>query len=36
MIPSGSYILTVIVDSKNQVSECNENNNIKETIITVP
>lgn len=35
-ITAGSYILTVIADSKNQVSECNENNNLKEMIIRVP
>ncbi len=36
LITAGNYILTVIVDSKNQVPECNENNNLKEAIIQVP
>lgn len=36
IITAGNYILTVIVDSKNQVPECNEDNNLKETIIQVP
>jgi len=36
LLTAGSYILTVVADSKQQVSECNEENNIKETIITVP
>lgn len=36
LLTAGSYILTVMVDSKQQVSECNEENNIRETIITVP
>lgn len=32
----GRYILTVAADSKHQVSECNEENNIKETIVNIP
>lgn len=36
MITPGSYILTVIADSKTQVPECNEDNNLKEKIIQVP
>lgn len=36
LLTAGSYILTVVADSKQQISECNEENNIKETIITVP
>lgn len=36
MITAGSYILTAVVDDKNQIAECNEDNNIKEAIVTVP
>jgi len=36
LITAGSYILTAIVDSKQQVSECNEDNNAQEAIVTVP
>ncbi len=36
LITAGSYILTVVVDNKNQIQECNEENNTKETIVTVP
>jgi hypothetical protein len=36
VITSGNYILTVMVDSQKQISECDENNNIKEAIIQVP
>ncbi len=36
MITPGTYILTVMVDSTNQISECDEKNNIKEAIIQVP
>lgn len=36
VITAGNYILTVIADSKDQVAECNENNNLKETIVQVP
>jgi len=36
LLTAGSYILTVVADSKQQVSECNEENNTKEMSITVP
>lgn len=36
LITAGNYILAVIADSKGQVPECNEDNNLKETIIQVP
>lgn len=36
LITAGSYILTTVVDDKNQVTECNEDNNTKEAIVTVP
>lgn len=36
ILTTGSYILTVIADSKNQISECSEENNIKEAVVTVP
>lgn len=36
VITAGSYILTTVVDDKNQVTECNEDNNTKEVIVTVP
>lgn len=36
LITAGSYILTAVVDDKNQVAECNEDNNIREATVTVP
>lgn len=36
LITAGSYILTVIADSKNQIPECTEDNNIKEALVQVP
>ncbi len=36
LITAGSYILTIVVDSRDQVAECNEDNNTKEAIVTVP
>ena len=36
LITAGRYILTVVADSKNQISECSEENNIKEAVVTVP
>ncbi|MFN4217691.1 MAG: CARDB domain-containing protein [Candidatus Bipolaricaulia bacterium] len=36
LITAGSYILTTVVDDKNHIAECNEDNNIKEAIVTVP
>ncbi|MCX8103498.1 MAG: hypothetical protein N3E42_03540 [Candidatus Bipolaricaulota bacterium] len=36
LLTAGSYILTVTADSKQQIFECNEENNIKETIIKTP
>jgi len=36
LLTAGTYILTVKADSKDQISECNEENNIRETVIQVP
>jgi hypothetical protein len=36
LLTAGSYLLSVVADSKNQISECNEENNIKETVVTIP
>ncbi len=36
LLTAGSYILTVVADSKNQIAECSEENNIKEAVVTVP
>ncbi len=36
LLSEGSYLVTAVADSKNQVAECNENNNIREIYVKLP
>ncbi|MCI2430994.1 hypothetical protein LM602_00330 [Candidatus Acetothermia bacterium] len=36
LLPDGNYLVTAIADSKNQVAECNEDNNIREIFVRLP
>lgn len=36
LVSDGGYLVTAIADSKNQVAECNENNNIREIYVRLP
>lgn len=36
LVSPGTYLVTVVADSKEQIAECNEENNVKELLVTVP
>ncbi|MCS7275294.1 MAG: hypothetical protein NZ610_07855 [Candidatus Bipolaricaulota bacterium] len=36
LLSDGGYLITAVADSKNQIAECNENNNIREIFVRLP